>query len=401
MHQNPSTNEVDEDLNVDRLINSVRDIRSRLHESEKIRKHVEDTLMNIEKFNLSILDSLPAHIAVLDESGNIIYVNKSWIQFAHENGAYSDESIGIGMNYFSVCESAHGDRSCEAVGALEGMPTADTTTLLNCIHAKYTEIGSAAHTHTLGDNVLLIYDDNLDPGLDPVNGATPYQITAALETYGTDQYVKFVLPVHATVPTVAYQSYGRINAWRLFEQSDTTVTVHMEKEPTDPALATKVELDTPSFAVPQIEAQLNLQVPGALAAFDTPQYPLPSEAKAKESLRTRAAAYLQPLKFPVYSPQSGDPSIVLSTPVGFLLVADGVLAILMNRRDSSVPDYAPDNFLGSEQLALAIGKARAYEVIAEGIEKQYPDLAVVDSSGPLKCQGNQAVHEPEGGPIRP
>jgi len=317
---------------------------------------------------------------------------KSIIQVPAELTNWTENGQDVlGLSFQNVQPS-----DIQIVGSLDGLPTADTTTLLDSIHAKYSQMGHAAHTYTLGDNVLVVYDDNLDPDLDPVNSATPSEITAAFETHGVDQYVKFVLPIHAKVPAAFYSSYGRINAWRLFEQSDTQVTVHMATEPSDPTLATKVELDTPSIATGLIETQLDLLAPGALAAFGTPQYPLPSQAKAKESLQAHAAAYLQQIKFPVYSPQSGDPSIVLSTPVGFLLVADGVLAVLMNRRDSSVPDSAPDNFLGSEQLTLAIGKARAYEVIAEGIEKQYPDLNVVDSSGPLKCEGNQPVHEPEG-----
>ena len=46
---------------------------------------------------------------------------------------------------------------------------------------------------------------------------------------------------------------------------------------------------------------------------------------------------LATMKYPVYSPDSGDPSRPIGTPVGFLLPADGVLAVLLNRRDSSVP----------------------------------------------------------------
>lgn len=105
----------------DRVMNELDDLRSRLAESEKKRRHVEETLANIDEFNLSILDSLPANIAVLDEFGTIIYVNKSWVQFAHENNAYSDDSIGVGINYFNVCETASGEHSDEAPNALEGM----------------------------------------------------------------------------------------------------------------------------------------------------------------------------------------------------------------------------------------------------------------------------------------
>ena len=44
----------------------------------------------------------------------------------------------------------------------------------------------------------------------------------------------------------AYSSYGRIIFWRRVERSSGSITVTMSAEPADPALATKVELDTPS-----------------------------------------------------------------------------------------------------------------------------------------------------------
>jgi PAS domain S-box-containing protein len=56
-----------------------------------------------ESFNQAIIDSLAAHIAVLDRAGTIIAVNTAWKCFAYENGATSDQLIGIGANYLQVC----------------------------------------------------------------------------------------------------------------------------------------------------------------------------------------------------------------------------------------------------------------------------------------------------------
>ena len=58
------------------------------------------------------LDSLKAHIAILDEKGTIIFVNEAWRRFATENGA-NVEGAGLGLNYLSVCESARGQYSDE------------------------------------------------------------------------------------------------------------------------------------------------------------------------------------------------------------------------------------------------------------------------------------------------
>lgn len=58
-----------------------------------------------ESFVKAALDALGAHIAVLDESGVIIYVNKAWRAFAEDN-AYSGKDYGIGSNYLKICENA-------------------------------------------------------------------------------------------------------------------------------------------------------------------------------------------------------------------------------------------------------------------------------------------------------
>lgn len=51
---------------------------------------------------LEVLDSLLDQIAVLDKDGQIIVVNKSWINFSIENNGDSDKT-GIGNNYLTVC----------------------------------------------------------------------------------------------------------------------------------------------------------------------------------------------------------------------------------------------------------------------------------------------------------
>jgi two-component system, NarL family, sensor kinase len=52
----------------------------------------------------STLDSLSAHVAVLDATGTIIAVNKAWRSFARESG-YTGDDDGVGSNYLAVCEA--------------------------------------------------------------------------------------------------------------------------------------------------------------------------------------------------------------------------------------------------------------------------------------------------------
>lgn len=64
-------------------------------------------------FIRSILDSLAAHIAVLDETGTIVAVNRTWREFAASNPPIRTNVVE-GANYLAVCELARGDGAEEA-----------------------------------------------------------------------------------------------------------------------------------------------------------------------------------------------------------------------------------------------------------------------------------------------
>jgi two-component system sensor kinase FixL len=61
----------------------------------------------------SVVDALESHIAILDETGVIVAVNRAWRAFAVANGA-SLASVCEGQNYLSVC-----DRAAEGIGRTE------------------------------------------------------------------------------------------------------------------------------------------------------------------------------------------------------------------------------------------------------------------------------------------
>jgi PAS domain S-box-containing protein len=67
------------------------------------RVRAEGRLREAEAFWQATLDSLVAHIAILDEHGTIIAVNAAWRQFAKSEGGDSD---CIGSNYIEVCLAA-------------------------------------------------------------------------------------------------------------------------------------------------------------------------------------------------------------------------------------------------------------------------------------------------------
>ncbi len=68
---------------------------------------------NSPEFFQKTLDSLQAHIAVLDELGVILAVNLAWRRFASSNDLLA-ESCGPGANYLRACDNATGECSDEA-----------------------------------------------------------------------------------------------------------------------------------------------------------------------------------------------------------------------------------------------------------------------------------------------
>ncbi|MEO6590605.1 MAG: CHASE3 domain-containing protein, partial [Pyrinomonadaceae bacterium] len=70
-------------------------------------KNGEDIIRASEMFTRSILDSLPAHIAVINKDGLIVSVNRAWEHFASQNCLEEKlELTGVGQNYLNICEKA-------------------------------------------------------------------------------------------------------------------------------------------------------------------------------------------------------------------------------------------------------------------------------------------------------
>jgi PAS domain S-box-containing protein len=69
------------------------------------QKLASEALRESERFARSTLDGLAAHIAIVDEAGTIITVNRAWREFAVQNGARI-EQVCEGTNYLSASENA-------------------------------------------------------------------------------------------------------------------------------------------------------------------------------------------------------------------------------------------------------------------------------------------------------
>jgi len=68
----------------------------------------------------ALINSLPAHIAMLDAEGIVVDVNDQWRHFGEQNDS-ADEAFGVGSNYLAVCDAATGECGEEAARVAEGL----------------------------------------------------------------------------------------------------------------------------------------------------------------------------------------------------------------------------------------------------------------------------------------
>lgn len=255
-----------------------------------------------------------------------------------------------------------------------GLPVLSNERFRNAIHVKYTEL--ASHQFSTGGNSVTIYNGAADPTLDPPNKPSLPEIETAIEAHDGKEYLKVTLPIHANVTNpISFASYGVAIFWREIVMGTGSVSITFGTQPALPALATQVQFDSSHPAAGPIATALGPLVNSTLAGFGTITEPWFTEIEARALIAQEAANYLRDLRFPLYTPRSGDPAFPLETPIGFLLVAENTLAILLNRRSgSAVDDTAPDNFRGNNLLALAVGRAMLDRVIADSISDEFPGV---------------------------
>lgn len=77
-------------------------------------------MVNSNEFLGKVLDNMADHVVVVDRSGQILYVNRRWCEFAEDNNCGITDSWA-GVNYLQVCDraAAQGDES--ALQAAQGI----------------------------------------------------------------------------------------------------------------------------------------------------------------------------------------------------------------------------------------------------------------------------------------
>ena len=92
------------------LVGTLQDVTEQRADTARLRRQEVD-LRSLLDARQALINSLPAHIALLDPSGVILDVNANWRQYAEENG-YLADNHGVGVNYLTACE-----KSADAYGA--------------------------------------------------------------------------------------------------------------------------------------------------------------------------------------------------------------------------------------------------------------------------------------------
>ncbi|HEX9002628.1 MAG TPA: PAS domain S-box protein, partial [Blastocatellia bacterium] len=98
-------------------------IRVNEHSSQELADEQSlsgQALHELEFIALSTLDALTVHLAILDQSGRIVMVNRAWRVFAQANGG-AEQQVSEGVNYLTVCDSAHGAGSAGAKAFADGI----------------------------------------------------------------------------------------------------------------------------------------------------------------------------------------------------------------------------------------------------------------------------------------
>jgi len=89
------------------------------NQSKEAKSNIQSLYFS-EELARAVIDSLSAHIAILDKNGVIIEYNRAWKVFSVKNGMPENVEFK-GMNYLGVCDSATGEDASDALDIAKGI----------------------------------------------------------------------------------------------------------------------------------------------------------------------------------------------------------------------------------------------------------------------------------------
>ena len=69
------------------------------------------------RYAVAAFDALSAHVAILDQRGTVLAVNRAWEVFAQHNGGSND----LGTNYLELCCQVQGPDQADALAVATGI----------------------------------------------------------------------------------------------------------------------------------------------------------------------------------------------------------------------------------------------------------------------------------------
>ncbi len=102
------------------LLDNQQATSQKLQEHEATLQRSRDELAYALDLRQALVNSLPAHLALLDQDGTIVDVNDQWRHFGRQN-EYLGSRFGIDQNYITVCENAQGDHAEDAQRVAEAL----------------------------------------------------------------------------------------------------------------------------------------------------------------------------------------------------------------------------------------------------------------------------------------
>ncbi len=75
--------------------------------ADRIKGRQENDIpdQSLSRLETTILDSISAHVALLDAAGVILKTNRAWQRFAEDNGG-REATTSVGVNYLAACDAA-------------------------------------------------------------------------------------------------------------------------------------------------------------------------------------------------------------------------------------------------------------------------------------------------------
>jgi DNA-binding CsgD family transcriptional regulator len=89
---------------------------------DRSKTESDDSSLFTDELARTVLNSLSAHIAILDENGVILETNTAWRTYAIKSGMPEDHD-DRGINYLAVCDATKGSESENARKVAEGIRT--------------------------------------------------------------------------------------------------------------------------------------------------------------------------------------------------------------------------------------------------------------------------------------